>query len=129
MIRIYGVKGQHVSGQGNLQEAAKFLGGDKRTDFFGYALAIKITQLRLQRNLGEAVRLLQARQVQSHFHSEIDKGSDQGWLAFTQRLAGDIAGAKVTGEQARNTSSSCQGSTRQRSICGMALSKLRRYWE
>ena len=67
------------------------------------ALATKITQLRLERNLGEAVRLLQARQAQYHFGSEIDKRTDQALLAFTQRLAGDIAGAKVTGKQTRNT--------------------------
>ena len=47
--------------------------------------------------------MLQARQAQYHFSSEIDKGTDQGLLAFTQWLAGDIAGAKVTGEQTRNT--------------------------
>ena len=67
------------------------------------ALTIKITQLRLERNLGEAVRLLQARQAQYHFSSEIDKVTDQGLLAFTQCLAGDTAGAKITGEQTRNT--------------------------
>ena len=66
-------------------------------------MAVKITQLRLERNLGEAIRLLQARQAQYHFSSEIDKATDQGLLAFTQCLAGDIAGAKVTGEQTRNT--------------------------
>ena len=34
---------------------------------------IKITQLRLERNYGEAVRLLQARLAQFHFDSEYDK--------------------------------------------------------
>ena len=47
--------------------------------------------------------MLQARQAQFHFTSEFDKATDQAWLAFTQRLAGDTAGAKVTAEQARNT--------------------------
>ena len=46
---------------------------------------------------------LQARQAQFHFTSEFDKVSNQVWLAFTQRLNGDTAGAKVTAEQARNT--------------------------
>ena len=51
--------------EGNLQEAAKLLVGGKRTDSFVLrALPIKITQLRLERNLGEAIRLLQARQAQ-----------------------------------------------------------------
>ena len=64
---------------------------------------IKITQLRLERNYGEAIRLLQARLAQFHFASEDDKGTDQVVLAFMQRLAGDTAGAKITAEQARNT--------------------------
>ena len=62
-----------------------------------------MTQLRLERNYDEAVRLLQARLAQFHFASEIDKGTNQVWLALTQRLAGDTAGANVTAEQARNT--------------------------
>ena len=41
-----------------------------------------MTQLRLERNLGEAVRLLQARQTQFHFTSEIDKGSNQALAGF-----------------------------------------------
>ncbi len=59
--------------------------------------------MRLERNHGEAIRLLQARQTQFHFTSEIDKGSDQLLLAWTQRFNGDTAGAKVTAAQARNT--------------------------
>ena len=66
-------------------------------------LSVKVTQLRLERNYGEAVRLLQARLAQFHYDSQCDKGSDQVPLAFMQRLAGDTAGAKVTAEQARNT--------------------------
>src|SRR5262249_62164594 len=54
-------------------------------------------------NLGEAIRLLQDRQTHFHFASEFDKGNNQVWLARTQRLNGDTAGAKVTAEQARNT--------------------------
>ena len=37
------------------------------------------------------------------FTSEIDKGLNQLLLAWTQRLASDTAGAKVTGEKARST--------------------------
>ena len=59
--------------------------------------------MRLERNYGEAVRLLQARLAQFHFDSEFEKALDQVRLAFMQRLAGDTAGAKVTAEQARNT--------------------------
>jgi hypothetical protein len=65
------------------------------------AFRVKLTQLRLERKLGEAIGLLQARQTQFHFTSEIDKGINQLFLAGTQRLAGDTASAKTTAEQAR----------------------------
>jgi tetratricopeptide (TPR) repeat protein len=58
--------------------------------------------LQLERNYGEAVRLLQARLAQFHYGSEFRKAGNQVDLAFMQRLAGDTAGAKVTAEQARN---------------------------
>ena len=89
--------------QGNLQEAAKFLVRNKRADSYRGSLRIKITQLRLERNYGEAIRLLQARLAQFHYASEYDKACDQVDACFHQRLAGDTAGAKVTAEQARNT--------------------------
>jgi serine/threonine-protein kinase len=63
----------------------------------------KLIQLRLERNYGEAVRLLQARLAQFHFDSEYHKANYQVDLAFMQRLALDTAGAKVTAEQARNS--------------------------
>jgi TolB-like protein/Tfp pilus assembly protein PilF len=89
--------------QGNLREAARFLSEINQQTPSEYVLDTKITQLRLERNYGEAVRLLQARLAKSHFDSQFDKGRDQVKLAFAQRLAGDPAGAKVTAEQARTT--------------------------
>jgi len=89
--------------QGNLQKAAKFLLEVNAQTPSSPAFAIKITELRLERKLGEAIRLLQARQTQFHFTSELDKHVNQLLLAWTQRLNGDTAGAKVTAEQARNT--------------------------
>src|SRR5207249_2585974 len=86
--------------QGNLQEAARFLSGVNEQTLSEDNFVIKIAQLRFERNYGEAVRLLQARQAQFHFASEIDKVRDQVPLALTQRFAGDTAGAKVTGGQA-----------------------------
>src|SRR4030095_6965678 len=71
--------------------------------FFEPIFAAKITQLRLERNYGEAIRLLQARLAQFPFASEIEKAFFQLNLAFMQRLAGDTAGAKLTAEQARTT--------------------------
>jgi serine/threonine protein kinase/Tfp pilus assembly protein PilF len=89
--------------QGNLQDAAGFLLQINEQTPSEDTFAIKITQLRLERNYGEAIRLLQARLAQIDSAPPHDKGVDQVALAFTQRLAGDTAGAKVTAEQARNT--------------------------
>jgi len=88
--------------EGNLQEAAKLLLEINAQTPSWPAFRIKIIQLRLERNHSEAVQLLQARQTQFHFASEIDKGINQIVLAWTQRLSGDIAGAQATAEQARN---------------------------
>jgi serine/threonine-protein kinase len=83
--------------QGNLQEAASFLSGSNEQT------PDKITQLRLERNYGEAIRLLQSRLAHFHFDSDYYKANEQVDLAFMQLLAGDTAGARVTAEQARNT--------------------------
>src|SRR5439155_4565539 len=88
--------------EGNLQEAAKLLAKVNAQTPSRAAFASKITQLTLERNLGEAVRWLQALPAQFHFDDEYDKGSYEAWLAFMLRLAGDTAGAKVTAEHARN---------------------------
>jgi TolB-like protein/class 3 adenylate cyclase/predicted Zn-dependent protease len=86
--------------EGNLQEAARYLpeinSQASRND-------AQIWQLRLERNYGEAIRLLQAELAEFHYATQEDKGSDQVGLAFIQRIAGDTAGAKATAEQARNT--------------------------
>src|SRR5262249_17965901 len=66
------------------------------------AFNVKITQMRLERRLGEAIRLMQARLVQLHFFSEVEKADLESMLAFLQRLAGDSAGAGVTAKQARD---------------------------
>ena len=89
--------------QGNLQQAARLLSEIPGQKPFELIFATKITQLRLERNYGEAIRLLQARLAQFPFASEIEKAFFQLHLAFMQRLAGDTAGAKLTAEQARTT--------------------------
>jgi serine/threonine protein kinase/Tfp pilus assembly protein PilF len=86
--------------QGNLQEAARCLSGVNAQTPSGESFLIKIGQLRLERNYGEAIRLLQARLAQSRFDSE---GDNKVVLALMQRFAGDMAGAKITAEHARNT--------------------------
>jgi len=88
---------------GNLPEAARLLSGINEQTPNDQTLSIKINQLRLEHNYGEAVRLLEARLAEFHFASQYTKGYDQVALALTQRLAGDKAGAEVTAKQARNT--------------------------
>ena len=96
-------KARIYQAQGNLKEAAKMLVEVNAQTPSASALVTKITQLRLERNYTEAVRLLQARQAQFHFASEIEKRHNQLLLAWCQHDAGDAASAKVTAEQARNT--------------------------
>ena len=97
------IKARFYQAQGNLQKAAKMLVEVNAQTPSATAFVTKITQLRLERNLGEAIRLLQARQAQFHFASEVERSINQVTLAIVQRLAGDTAGAKTNGEQARNT--------------------------
>jgi tetratricopeptide (TPR) repeat protein len=89
--------------QGNLEEAARFLSAINEQISSEDTLRIKLAQLRLERNYGDAIRLLQARLAQFRYAPEDDKVFDQLDLAVTQRRAGDMAGAKITTEQARNT--------------------------
>jgi TolB-like protein/Tfp pilus assembly protein PilF/predicted Ser/Thr protein kinase len=88
--------------QGNLQEAARLLAQINELTPNYEALHIKITQLRLERNYGEAIRLLKTRLTQFHYASESEKADNQGWLALIQHLAGDSAGAKASAEQVCN---------------------------
>jgi len=80
--------------QGNLQEAAKLLSQISAQTLS--ALPAKFDQLRLERNYGEAVRLMQA-------SAETSSVVGYAWLAIHQRLAGDAAAAKASAEAARNT--------------------------
>jgi tetratricopeptide (TPR) repeat protein len=86
--------------EGNLQEAAKLLIDVNERTTSVTAFATKLDQLRLERNHAEAIRLLQARRA--HVPSACD-AFETLHLAFAQRFVGDVAGAKVTAEQARNT--------------------------
>ena len=85
----------------NLKEAAALLTGINVQSPI-QPFITKMTQLRLERNHNEAVRLLQARQAQFQFASESDKATNDVILSFAQWLAGDTAGAKATAGQARN---------------------------
>jgi len=88
--------------QGNLQESRKNLSEINEQSPFT-AFSVKINQLTYERNYRDAIQLLQDRLAQFPYDSQFWKGVDQAFLALTKRLASDIAGAKVTAEQARNT--------------------------
>jgi serine/threonine-protein kinase len=89
--------------QGDLRKAGSLLSEINGQTPAEETFHIKITQLRLERNYSECVRLLQARQAQFHFNSQYEKALNPVWLAFMQRVASDTAEAKVTAEQAHNT--------------------------
>ena len=91
--------------QGNLEEAARLLSEINWQTPAAETFSIKITQLRLERNYDEAIRLLQARLAQFRYRSEFYKGIDQLALAFIQRVAGDRAGARVSANRRATHSS------------------------
>jgi tetratricopeptide (TPR) repeat protein len=100
---VMAAKAKIYQAQGNLQQAARLLSEiNEQTPAEG-TLGIKVNQLRLERNYGEAVRLMRTRQAQLHFASDYEKAIDYVTLALTQRIAGDAAGARITAEQARDT--------------------------
>ena len=101
-LDLVAAKAATYQADGNLKEAATLLTGINVQSPI-QPFITKMTQLRLERNHGEAVRLLQARQADFQFASQIDQGTNQVILAFAQRLAGDTAAAKATADQACNT--------------------------
>jgi len=99
---VMAAKASIYQAEGNLQEAAGLLTQVSEQTSTGETFYINILQLRLERNYGEAIRLLQARQAQFNYGGQFDKAFDQVALAFMQQLAGDTAGAKVTARHACN---------------------------
>ena len=63
--------------RGNLPEAARLLSGINEQTPNDETFFIKINQLRLEHNYGEAVRLLEARLAEFHFASQYTKGYEQ----------------------------------------------------
>jgi tetratricopeptide (TPR) repeat protein len=92
-------KANTYQAQGNLQEAAKLLSGTNEQTPSSGMFSAKLIQLKLERNYSEAIRLMKAR----HYRSDYEKAGFYIYLALIQRLAGDLAGAKVTAEQPRKT--------------------------
>jgi serine/threonine-protein kinase len=98
-----GAKASIYQAQGKLQEAAKLLVDVNARTPAQFLFETKLVQLRLERKVGEAVRLLQARLAQFQSASPDEKAGEQVFFALTQRVAGDATGAKITAEQTRNT--------------------------
>ena len=101
-------KAASYQAQGNLQQAARLLSvnGQKPS---GRVFATKITQLRLERNYGEAIRLLQARLTQFPFASEIEKAFYQlTWLLCSALLAIRLGQSLPLNRHAAHTSSSTE---------------------
>jgi tetratricopeptide (TPR) repeat protein len=89
--------------QGNLPEAAKLLSGIDEQTPNDPIFQSEIDQLRLERNYGEGIRLLQTRLAQFHYNDEIAKAGDQMNLAVLLAHEENKASAKVLVEQALNT--------------------------
>jgi tetratricopeptide (TPR) repeat protein len=120
---VMAAKASIYQAQGNLHEAARFLSGINEETSSGDTFQMKINQLRLERNYGEAIRLQQARLAQFHFQTDYEKGWEQLLLAFMQHLGGDAGGAKATAEQARNTFEKYFGDKRDDFIAAFYSSK------
>ena len=99
---LIAVKATIYQAEGKLEKAGEIL-SKMDVQAPSYAFAARILLLTLNRNLGEAIQLLQVRQAQFHFGSEFEKVDQQAVpLALVQRLAGDTAAAKATAAQARS---------------------------
>jgi len=94
------LKAAMYQAEGNLQESAKLLIDVNERTTSVTAFETKLTQLRLERNHAETIRLLQARRAQL---ASGCGGFEMFHLAFAQRFVGDTAGVKVTAQQVRNT--------------------------
>jgi serine/threonine protein kinase/predicted Zn-dependent protease len=110
--------------QGNLSGAASLLSEVSAETPAEETFHIKITQLRLERNYAEAIRLLQARRAQFHFKSQYEKALYPIWLAFMQRVAGDVAGAKATAEEMRENLDALSRDPPDNVVFAAALSQL-----
>jgi tetratricopeptide (TPR) repeat protein len=97
------LKASIYQAEGNLPEAAKLLVQVNAETNSDPAVRIKLAQLRLERNQAEAIRFVQLRQARLHLAFGIEKGMKQEGVALIQRVLGDIASAKASAEQARNT--------------------------
>jgi TolB-like protein/cytochrome c-type biogenesis protein CcmH/NrfG len=102
-LDVIASKASIYQAQGNLQEAAKLLSQVTAHTPNDDTFSIKLTQLRLERNHTEVIRLLQERQAQLDSAPEFDKAAKQVVTARAQLFAGDTAEAKAAAARARST--------------------------
>jgi TolB-like protein/cytochrome c-type biogenesis protein CcmH/NrfG len=102
-LDVIASKASIYQAQGNLQEAAKLLSQVTAHTPNDDTFSIKLTQLRLERNHTEVIRLLQERQAQLDSAPEFDKAAKQVVTARAQLVAGDTAEAKAAAARARST--------------------------
>jgi tetratricopeptide (TPR) repeat protein len=118
-------KAKIYQAQGNLPEAARLLAKFDWQTRNGTTFQVKITQLTLERNYAEAIRLLQTRLAQFHYVGSEDNETDnQLTLAMTQRLADDMAGARVSAQQALKVRAAPQRATKRCLPCDGYVSSL-----
>ncbi|MEP6937481.1 MAG: hypothetical protein ABI871_05365 [Chthoniobacterales bacterium] len=89
--------------EGNLAEAGKSLAGINASTISSEAFIIKVIELFLERNHGEAIRLLQARLLGDPGMEIFERGFDEQLLAHAQQFSGDTSAARGTAEQAQRT--------------------------
>ena len=89
--------------EGNLTEAGKLLRNVTAQISSIGPVQIKANQFTLEHNEAAAVGLWLTRVREFHAGSEGERGVSLAFLALAQRLTGDIAGARVNAEEARQT--------------------------
>ena len=119
--QLMALKANMYLAEGNLQESAKLVIDVNERATSANAFETKRNQLRLERNHAEAIRLLQARLAQVPSLVEWEKIVELLHLALAQRFVGDMAGAKVTAEQAAQHLESLCKETPDNPDCKIAL--------
>src|SRR5262249_1728715 len=119
-LSLMALKASIYQAEGNLQEAGKLLVQVNAQTNSDVAVRIKLTQLRFEGN-PEADRWVQARQARLDFAAGIVRGSKQVGLALAQHVAGDVASARTTAQQARNTLESLKGDQPDNAFVAAAL--------
>jgi len=120
-VSLIALKACIYQAEGNLQEAAKLLSQVNAQANSDVAVRMKLTQLRLERNV-EELGFVRDREARLQLTSGIEKGSKQVGLALNQRVAGDAVLAKNYAEQARNTLESLKKDQPDNAFIAAALS-------